>query len=253
MGLRIAIVLLAVVGGVAAAQEAPSAEQLFELGNSAYQEGRFDDAAKAYRGARSHGVNDARLEYNLGNAEFKRGNKGLAILHFERARRLDPTDREILDNLAYARGFIVDRVPAVQVPAWLERLRAWQDALGPDRHAWIVLGALWLFAIGLAWSLARAGRFNAGWGWALGAVLVLIAVIGASGWATYERLDGSDQGVVLAPVVEVLAGPGGNNATLATVHEGLTVEVRDVREEWAQVSLPNGLSGWLPREALGMV
>ena len=60
--------------------------------------------------------------------------------------------------------------------------------------------------------------------------------------------------IVLDEVVDVLAGPGHNNATLFTVHEGLTVEVRgELGAEWVQVSLPNGLNGWLPSDVLEQV
>jgi len=59
--------------------------------------------------------------------------------------------------------------------------------------------------------------------------------------------------VVLEPAAEVRAGPGANNATLFTVHQGLTVEIRAERDEWLQVSLPNGLSGWIERQATGEV
>ena len=41
--------------------------------------------------------------------------------------------------------------------------------------------------------------------------------------------------------------------TLFTVHEGLTVEVRGERDEWIQVSLPNGLFGWLSRDSAGLI
>ena len=59
--------------------------------------------------------------------------------------------------------------------------------------------------------------------------------------------------MVLDDSVEVLAGPGENNASLFTVHEGLTLTVRSERPGWVQVSLPNGLNGWVPRTVLGFV
>jgi uncharacterized protein YgiM (DUF1202 family) len=53
----------------------------------------------------------------------------------------------------------------------------------------------------------------------------------------------------LQPSAEALAGPGLNNAALFTLHEGTTVTVRSEREGWLQVALPNGLSGWVVRDA----
>ena len=82
----------------------------------------------------------------------------------------------------------------------------------------------------------------------------LLLAVSAASWAvTDHRLSGQRVGVVLDELVEVLAGPGANNATLSTVHEGLTVEVLNLRQEWAQVILPNQLRGWIPLDSLGLV
>jgi uncharacterized protein YgiM (DUF1202 family) len=50
--------------------------------------------------------------------------------------------------------------------------------------------------------------------------------------------------------VNVLSGAGEENPTLFTVHEGLKVRLRSRAGEWAQVSLDNGLVGWLPSPAV---
>ena len=98
-----------------------------------------------------------------------------------------------------------------------------------------------------------AGRWNARFGWALAVLVLILVLLGASWYATYQRLEGRTTAVVVERVVEVLAGPGENNATLATVHEGLDVEVWGERQEWIQVRLPNGVSGWVPRGAVEVV
>ena len=128
-----------------------------------------------------------------------------------------------------------------------------QNRVGPDRHALLVLALVWLAALLVVAGLARPGAWSAVHGWGLAAVLVAMMITAASWSATHERLEGRRLAVVLDEVVEVVAGPGPNNPTLFTVHEGLTVEIRDVRQEWVQVSLPNALNGWLPREAVGAV
>ncbi|HKQ60734.1 MAG TPA: tetratricopeptide repeat protein [Candidatus Polarisedimenticolaceae bacterium] len=232
---------------------AETPETLFDRGSDAYQAGRFEEAAEAFRAILQFRVRDPRVEYNLANAEFKRGRVGEAILHYERARRLDPTDPDIRDNLSYARSQCADLVEPPQLPPVVEAVVALQDSLGPDRQAWAVLVVCWALGALLAWSLAAPGRFSAAHGWWLAALLLVLGAVAFSWYSTLMRLDGSRTAVVLAPSVEVLAGPGANNATLFTVHEGLTLEVRAEREEWLHVSLPNGINGWLPRDAVGRV
>jgi len=117
----------------------------------------------------------------------------------------------------------------------------------------LCLVLVWILAGIVAWRSARPGAWSAGWGWTVATLLLLLAVLVVSWSATFARLDGSARAVVLDPSVDVLAGPGENNASLFTVHEGLTVEVLSERESWVQVSLPNGYNGWVPRGALGVV
>ena len=248
---RFATILLLAFPATLAMAEMP--EEVFARGNAAYEQGRYAEAADAYRTLLKYRIRDARVEYNLGNAEFRLGNLGTAILHFERARRMDPTDRDVRDNLDYARTFCFDRVEPVDVPALLSWLHGLQDRLGPDRQFVVVLVLLWITAALLAWSLARPGRWNVRYGWSLAGLLLLLVLGFSSWWVTHRRLDGQRLGVVLVEAAEVLAGPGANNPALFTVHEGLTIEVRDLREEWVQVSLPNGLHGWLPRSIVGLV
>ena len=228
-------------------------EQIFDRGNAAYQRERFAEAAEDYRTVLRYGIRDPRVEYNLGNAEFRLGRLGPAILHYERARRLAPTDDEIQANLAFARTFCFDRVELPEQPAVLRWLYLVQDRVGPDRHALFVLALVWLLALIVVAGLARPGAWSAVHGWSLAALLLALTMTIASWSATHERLEGRRLAVVLDEVVEVVAGPGPNNPTLFTVHEGLTVEIRDVRQDWVQVSLPNALNGWLPREAVGAV
>ena len=49
------------------------------------------------------------------------------------------------------------------------------------------------------------------------------------------------------------SGPGEDNTTLFTVHEGLKVRLRDQQGSWWHVSLDNGLNGWLPSDSLGVI
>jgi hypothetical protein len=230
-----------------------TAEQVFERGNAAYEKGRYEEAAEAYRTVLRYGVRDPRVEYNLGCAAFKIGRIGEAVLHLEKAARLDPGDPDIQANLALARSRTLDRVDAPEVAAPLRWLRALQDRIGPDRHALAVTALVWAIAGLVAWCSARPGGWNAIAGWIL-VSLTLAAVLLSVSWAiSHERVEGAPLAVVLEPAVEVLAGPGPNNATLFTVHEGLTLEIRAERQDWVQVSLPNGLNGWVPRDALGFV
>ncbi len=245
--------VLALVASAAQAVWADTPEELFDRGNTAYEAGRFRESAEAYRAALRYGVRDARLEYNLGNAEFKLGHLGRAILHFERARRLDPTDPDVKANLEWVRSFCVDQVEPAEAAGLVLWWRSVQDRIGPDRQALLALVLFWVIAGIVTWCAARPGGWAPAYGWLLACLVGLLVLAVVSWRSTDRRIEGRSIAVVLRPAVEVLAGPGLNNATLFTVHEGLTVEIRGDRGEWLQVSLPNGLNGWLPGETVERV
>jgi tetratricopeptide (TPR) repeat protein len=233
---------------------AATPEEIFDRGNDAYLNGDFDEAASAYRTVIEYGIIDPRVEYNLANTEFKLGRLGHALLHYEIARRLDPADEEIAANLQYARSFTIDLVEHEEPIAPLRIYRQFQDRMGPDIQAWAALILVWLITALVAWACSQPGRWRALHAWLLSGLLLLLLLTSASWYGTLNRLTGTKLAVVLDDVVEVLAGPADNNATLFTVHEGLTVGLRDGRSgEWIQISHPNGLNGWLPASSVGLV
>jgi hypothetical protein len=238
---------------VTPSSRAETPEEIFHRGNSAYERGEYAEAAEAYRTVLQYGVQDPRLEYNLGNAAFKLGRLGEAILHYQRAYRMAPTDPEIATNLALARSRCFDKVDLPEVAPLVRVIRQAQDGVGPDRQAVAAVALIWLAAAIVAWRSARPGGWTAGWGWAIAGLVVAFLVVTVSWYSTFARVEGTRLAVVLEESVDVLAGPGENNASLFTVHEGLTIEVRSERESWLQVSLPNGLNGWVPRRSVGLV
>lgn len=245
--LVLALALLAAARGPGLTR-ADTPEETFDRACRAYEQGRWDEAAETFRGLLRYGFADPRLEYDLANAEFKRGKLGEAILHYERARRLDPGDRDIARNLAVARERIRDVVddPAASGP--LSAIHAVQDRVGADGQALALLAAVWAIAGIVTWCGSRPGGFTPGWGWALAAAVLVVTVLFVSWRATDARLAATPRAVVLKPSVDALAGPAMNNASLFTLHEGTTVDITADREGWLQVALPNGLSGWVARD-----
>jgi hypothetical protein len=235
--------------GPSSSVRAESPEEAFDSACRAYEQGQWDAAADGFRSLLRYGLADWRLEFNLANTEYRRGHVGEAILHYERARRLSPADPDVLANLAIARARIRDIVEEDEAAGALHLVRAVQDRIGVTAQAWMLLALVWLLAGIVTWCGSRAGGFTPGWGWTLAGTLVATAFVFLSWSATWSRLEGTPRAVVLKPSVEALAGPGLNNASLFTLHEGIAVTIRAEREGWLQVTLPNGLTGWVERDA----
>lgn len=223
----------------------------FTAANQAYERGAFDEAAGIYREIASSGFVSPALQYNLGNALFKAGRLGPAILAYERSLDLDPRDDDARSNLEYARRLTADRISPATSPLTSLGIAYLLDLTSADQDAvifitsWLLVGVC--VAAGLIVQRSRARQL------AVYAIVLCAApaLLAGASLATKAYLESTQVGaIVLASEVNVLSGAGEENPTLFTVHEGLKVRVHQLMGEWVQVSLENGLAGWMPSSAI---
>jgi len=192
----------------------------------------------------------APLYYDLGAAQLEAGSLGPAILSFERAHWLAPSDRGIEEALRTAREKA--GVPSLEEPWWLRT----RNTLGPD--AWALALALALvLACGLASvallrPLVLLGRPRLGRALAWGttgacAGLIVASVASASFWAATSRA------VVLAPGLALRIAPFDAAQSRATLSPGEAVRVEERHGEFLRVRAEGGRTGWVPERALGAV
>lgn len=237
----------------AAGEARATSRELFEAGNNAYEQGRYQEAAAAYEKVLGYGAFDPRVLYNLANSCFKMGRLGAAILYYERALRLDPSDRDVRDNLEYARGLIRDRVTETDVPYPVQVVKVFLDRLSTTLVTVLFL-IVYFAAAGLvgALPLSKAYATRRALGYGAAAAALAVVVMGLALGHKIEQTTAA-RAIVMEDRVDVLSGPAADNTVLFTVHEGARLEVRNRRDGWYQVSLPNAMSGWVPSAAVEKV
>ena len=228
------------------ASRAEPAEGLFAQGDSEYQKGNYKSAELDYRRIMDSGLASGPLYYNLANACFKQRRLGEAVYYWEKARQKLPADREIRENLELANLLLVDRIESPADPLVLEALASVSGLLTIGQQSRLVcilfIAANGLFSIYL---LAKNPRhaFRALIGCLMLGLLSIIFA-GSLSWKIYER-DYRKRGVVIEQKVDIRSGPGPENVTVFTIHEGIRVRVQGSSNGWYQISLPNGWNGWL--------
>jgi tetratricopeptide (TPR) repeat protein len=81
--------------------------------NNEYAKGNFQNAISLYQEIIKTGYIAPELYYNLGNAYFKTSNYPSALLFYEKAKRLNPTDEDIDFNIKVANNKIIDKIDIV--------------------------------------------------------------------------------------------------------------------------------------------
>jgi len=236
----------------AAGPESPALEEVFRAGITAYDAQDFDGAIAEWDKLRRFRVEHRAVEYNLGNAYFRKQAYGRAVLHWERALRIDPADAEARENLQLVRTMLVDQV-AVGAGALTGAVTFAQRLAPPESTALLAFVAWQLLGLSGFISLVSSGSVRR-IGLSIVAVTGLVVIVTAPiASLQIQALEDRTRYVILAPVVEARSGPGEQFTTVFTVHEGLVVRTDGDASGWQRVRLPNGLDGWVPSDAIDRI
>lgn len=227
-------------GRVDAADNDPIAQATNE-----YNAGNFRAAAEQYQAAVNAGTRSAAVFYNLGNASFRAGAFGQAILNYERALILRPQHPEARANLHLAQ----DKARALELkPQWWDqfvtRATSRQLSLTASVSFWV---AAFCFT---AWLMARRG-----------AGIVLLAfcalVIGGGALAALYALETGRSGRHLAIVtgekIEARVATADNAGSVLALPPGTEIKILSTRGDWIYAALPNDLRGWIPAGSAELV
>ena len=245
------VVALAVVLPLHAAAQ----EEIVLRGNQAYQEGAYPAAIEAYEAVRDAGYTSAGLEYNLGNAYFKTGELGRAILHWERAVELDPGDADARANLELARGLTTDAIEPLP-EFWLFSLVGWWIDLVPRALLLALVALGWIGCTGgiVARVLARGDGGRRLGTWLASAGGLIVVVFGTSLVVRELGIGRADRAVIMVDAVAVRSAPAqDDDLTLFEVHEGTRVRLDQRTGEWVEVVLDDGKVGWIPLSAMEII
>ncbi len=212
-----------------------SSEAQFDAARQAYAEGKYEEA----KSAEASGAVSSGLLHNLGNAEYKLGHVGPAILAWERARALDPAFRNTTANLRYAR---THAGLSEAESAWTEKYSA---VFSPDTWLWTATGAFWT-AVALLTLPALLKRKRSAWtqGGAVVAIGVFLLTLPAlAGISLRGRL-----GVVMVAESILRLTPTKEGELLGKLAEGEVARVEKTRGEYLYVRAATDRAGWVRAE-----
>ncbi len=229
-------------------------DSLWTRANTAYINNDFRCAVRLYNRILDEGLHSAKLYYNLGNAHFKEGHIGAAVLNYERALRLDPANEDIRHNLRIARLQTRDRIEPLPEFFLYEWLRAVRQTLSGT--AWSVLALLFLAAMlaaGLLYLLARRLSLRKAGFYTTLALLLCFAV--SLGFAIVDRREAlqRDAAIVMHHTVAVKSSPQPSATDLFLLHEGTRVEIDAQHEGWCEVRIADGKKGWMEASKLEII
>ena len=141
---RYILILVALIAGMAV-----HAEDLQKKALADYDNKNYAAAIDDYQQLEKQSGVSAEYYFNLGNAYYRSGKKGKAILCYERALRLNPRYEKAQANLDFVNMKIIDR-PEPEENILAVGFRNVQNAMSPTAWTVVAMAAFLLFIAGMA-------------------------------------------------------------------------------------------------------
>ena len=222
--------------------------------DKSYTEGQYQQAIEQYEQLLKQGVSTD-VYYNLGNAYYRVDDLTHAILNYERALLLSPSDDDVKFNLQLARSKTVDKVTPESEMFFVTWYRSVINLMSVD--AWarlalislavaIVLALIYLFSSPLL--LRKIGFF--------GGVLMLVIFLLSNlfAWQQKRSIQRHDEAIVMQSPCNVKSTPDASGKDLFILHEGTKVTVTDnAMKDWKEICLSDGRKGWVDSKMIEVI
>jgi tetratricopeptide (TPR) repeat protein len=224
-------------------------EASFEKGNTLYNEGKFAEAIEAYSIILESQNHSAALYFNLANAHYKLNNIAPSIYYYEKALQLAPHDKDIKNNIAFARNMTIDaidKIPEVGITKLINNIANimsfddWAKATVVCVFCFVILFLMYYFA----YSTTRKRLSFIGSFIALG--LVCITLLFA--FHKFNLVKRDKPAIVFAQESKVKSEPNTRSEESFRLHEGAKVQILDTVNNWKKIKLSDGKTGWIESE-----
>lgn len=229
-------------------------EKILDEANRAYINEEYKYAEEQYEKIIDMGYASPSLYYNLGNSYFMEEKFGPAILYYERAKRLDPSNKDILHNLKIANSRIVDKVepvPELFYKKWWRNLLTMKNS-----NEWAITGIILTvcFFISLSvYLLSKSIKIKKFTFYTALIILLLNAFSLIFAYRSYQIQIADNYAIVMSIRTTAKSAPSETSPDVFVIHEGAKVKTSNKIGEWVEIKLENGSVGWIKEDAIEII
>lgn len=227
---------------------------VMQTANEYYKNNRYQLAIEEYNKLLSDGFEGTSLYYNLGNAHYRLGKVGYAILYYEKALKISPNDEDVMHNLALAKLNLKDKVDTLP-PFFIFNL--WEGILAAfSVTGWTIIVYIIFILVLIVFVVYFFSRsvteqrisFFTG----IGLTVILLLTISLLIVKMNKEFNTKD-GVIIETSVIVKSSPDYSSKDSFQIHEGLKVRIEDNVDDWVKIRLDDGKIGWITEKSLGII
>ncbi len=162
---------------------------------------------------------------------------------------LKPFDRDIRENLEYAKRSIKERILPLYIESFFRYLKIVYSYIKAKNLVYIeTFFFTFLIAICFLYIFSPYKRQTLKKYLIPGVLLFLIFLATAFSYRSYEKRH--PKGIVVEKEIEVLSAPIAESDVLFVLYEGTKTKLLETRGEWLRISLADGREGWIFRQSI---
>lgn len=226
----------------------------FTKANEHYKNEEYQEAIEIYESLINDGFQQFEVYYNLGNSYFRTSDYSKAIINFERAKRIEPSNEDVNYNLRIANLRIVDKfdtVPKIFFVQWYEFLL---NLFNSCIWAWLIIIFFWLFIISITlFRLSSSAQFRKSTFLIGNTILVLMIISVVLSFNTFTRENSKKEAIIDTPSVYIKSAPEQTSMDMFVLHEGTKIRILDSVGDWYEIKIENGNVGWINKNDITII
>jgi tetratricopeptide (TPR) repeat protein len=230
---------------------AQDVNSFFVQGNKLYKQEKFTEALVEYHKIETENKFSTELYFNLANTYYKLNKVAPSVYYYEKAKKLAPNNKDILNNLNFANQMALDNIEPLPLTV-LQRLdKNSIQKLHYNTWAYLAVGLLFLFSV-----LFLIYRFSDKTTnkrllfitSILSLIIGLLSVVFA--FHTYQVQINKKEAIVFSAELSVKKAPTLTGEEIFKIHEGTKVNVLKTQDSWTYIKLIDGQTGWIITSAI---
>jgi len=224
-------------------------QSLFEQGNQLYNDGKYAEAIDKYKAILDTENHSAELYFNLANAHYKLNHIAPSIFYYEKALKLSPKDQDIKNNLAFANNMTIDDIEVIPNAGFSKLIRNITDIMRFDSWAKLAVASVIMFVLIFLIYYFTYSTFKKRLAFITSNLFLFLAAISvAIAFHNYNLNKKDKPAIIFAQETVIKSEPNNRSQELFRLHEGTKVQIIDTINQWKEIKLTDGKTGWIENE-----
>lgn len=226
----------------------------FEQANALYAQNNYEEAISKYDIIIKAGYESSSLFYNIANAHYRLNNIAESVYYYEKAKLLDPGNKDIIYNSEMAELLVYNKptpIPQIGIVKFYNNF-----IISKNQNLWPILSIIFLVL-----SLGSIAIFIAGknsktkkTGFIISIISFIFFIISFVFMQKQNSfINADDKAIIFEEKAPVKSSPDDNSTLLFEVFEGYKVTIADRSGIWYKIILEDGKQGWINKETLKII